>query len=102
MPEINLGYKKRVADHRKREYQNIYQDPRWKIIVNIKRRDNPLCERCEKKGKTKAMKQVHHKVPFMTGLTVEEIESLAFDIDNTESLCIKCHREADKLLKTFI
>lgn len=101
MPEINLGYKKRVIDHVKRRYQNIYQDPRWKIIVNIKKRLNSLCERCEKKGITKSMKEVHHKIPFMTGSTPEEIESLAFDLDNTESLCTKCHKEADKIVNNF-
>ena len=87
-----------VRTVRKSEYQVIYQDKRWKRIVAAKKRANPLCERCESLYKVTPMSQVHHKKPFDTGVTPEEIESLAFDYDNTESLCEKCHEIRHKEL----
>ena len=84
---------------RKQEYQDIYQDKRWRSIIAAKKRTNPLCERCEKKGRVTPMSEVHHKKPFQWGRTREEIEDLAFDFDNTESICNKCHDEAHKELR---
>lgn len=102
MPTIKLLQRKRdnVPTQRKGEYQNIYQDKRWKKLRAQKMRVNPLCERCEKKGKVTPAEEVHHKIPFETGSTPEEIELLAFDWDNLESDCTSCHKEAHKELKT--
>jgi len=102
MPTINLGQRKRaVRTVNKQLYQNIYQDPRWKRLRAAKFRANPLCEKCEAKGMVVMAQEVHHKIPFQTGTTPEEIERLAFDYDNLESLCIPCHKEADKNYKNY-
>jgi 5-methylcytosine-specific restriction endonuclease McrA len=45
------------------------------------------------------MKEVHHKIPFETGKTPEEVEKLAYDWDNIESLCEPCHEARHKELK---
>jgi len=87
MPTIKLQKSKRndVRTSRKKEYQAIYQDRRWKKLRKLKMRANPLCERCESLGRTKPMDEVHHKVPF------DVDPDLAFEWDNLESLCEECH-----------
>lgn len=101
VPTINLGKRKRdtVPTQRKGKYQEVYQDRRWKFIVAARKRTNPLCQRCEKKGRVKEMEEVHHTIPFDWGGTTEEIEALAFDFDNTESVCNECHDEAHEEIR---
>lgn len=100
MPTICLGKKKpRQRTLNKQLYQDIYQDPRWKRLRAAKFGVNPLCEKCEEKGKVTLTQEVHHKIPFQTGKTQEEIEALAFDWDNLQSLCVPCHKEADRKLR---
>jgi 5-methylcytosine-specific restriction protein A len=101
MPHIKLLKRKRdtVPTQRKGKYQEVYQDKRWLKLRNHKRRANPLCERCEKKGKVTPAKEVHHKIPFDTGKTPEEVEVLAFGWDNLMSVCEPCHEELHKELK---
>jgi 5-methylcytosine-specific restriction enzyme A len=91
-PTINLG-KKRQRDKtvQKQRYQDIYQDKRWKRLVATKKRNNPLCERCESMGFTRQVDEVHHIRPFEWGIDDDERDSLAFDYDNLESLCGPCH-----------
>jgi 5-methylcytosine-specific restriction enzyme A len=101
MPTIKLLKRKRddVRTERVRDYQEIYQDKRWKKLRAWKMRNNPLCELCEARGKVVQMEEVHHLIPFDSGATKEEVEELAFDYDNLESLCEKCHEERHKELK---
>lgn len=101
MTYIKLLKKKRdnVRTTRKGEYQSIYQDKRWKKLFTWKKKAFPLCERCDSRGRTVAMAEVHHKIPFDRGRTPEEVESLAFDWDNLESLCEPCHEKRHKELK---
>ena len=100
MPTIKLPKRKHdnVRTTRKVKYQDIYQDPRWRAIRDAKKRNNPLCERCEEKGLVTPAKEIHHKIPFDCGRTEEEIEELAFDYDNTKSVCDSCHTEEHKEL----
>jgi len=101
MPTIKLLKRQRdsVPTKRKGEYQNIYQDKRWKKLRDLKAKNEPTCEECWKKGKVKPMDEVHHIIPFQQGKTPEEIESLAFDWDNLISLCEPCHEKAHKRIK---
>ena len=103
MPTIKLLKRKRdpVRTIKKGEYQGIYQDRRWLKLRNQKRRVNPLCERCERKGKVTPMAEVHHKKPFQEGRTPAEVEALAYDWYNLESVCEPCHEEAHKELKNL-
>lgn len=50
-------------------------------------RDNYECQRCKKKGKYSPARNVHHKEE------VRKRPDLALELDNTESLCIRCHNE---------
>jgi hypothetical protein len=92
MPTINLGRKKkRDWNVSKHQQQSIYQNKRWKEIRAEKVMRNPVCERCAGLGMTRQTECVHHIIPWETGITLEEQEELAFDINNTESLCHGCH-----------
>lgn len=68
-------------------------------MVASKKRVNPLCQRCEGVGKLTPMSEVHHRIPFERGRTSEEVEALAFDWDNIESVCEPCHEARHKELK---
>jgi hypothetical protein len=100
MPKINLiSPKKREPGTNKDKYQKIYQDPRWKRIRKLKFQMNPLCEICESEGITNVTEEIHHIIPFQSESDQAEIEKLAFDISNTQSLCIEHHKTADKLIR---
>ena len=47
---------------------------------------NPLCERCEKINLIIPTEAVHHIIPISQG-------GDPWDLDNLESLCIKCHNK---------
>jgi 5-methylcytosine-specific restriction protein A len=101
MPTIKLLPKRddRVPTTKKREYQEIYQDKRWKKLRRLKMVNNPLCERCEAKGITRKTDEVHHVIPFDRGINNEERAELAFDYNNLMSVCFDCHEELHKELK---
>ena len=100
MPTINLiPPKKRDPGLNKDKYQKIYQDPRWKKIRKLKFQMNPLCELCESEGVTTVTDEIHHIIPFQSESDQEGIERLAFDISNTQSLCINHHKLVDKQIR---
>jgi 5-methylcytosine-specific restriction enzyme A len=97
LPTIKLSKPRAIVPTtRKREYQHIYQDKRWKRLRSAKMKNNPICERCEALGIVKVTDEVHHKIPFDNGKTFDEVEMLAFDYDNLESLCTECHQSVHK------
>lgn len=103
MPKINLkmNNRKRVATTRKREYQNIYQDSRWKSISWMRARNCPLCQDCMKLSPPIANlgKETHHVIPWEWGRDPQEQQQLAYDYDNTRRLCIPHHKAADARLQ---
>lgn len=58
---------------------------RWQCVRMMKLKQSPLCEVCEKNGRTTAAVQVHHRIDLCQRI------DLAFDIDNLESVCTECH-----------
>lgn len=76
--------KERLTEQRGRteaSRSGFYQTKAWQKIRDQRRRLNPLCEECEKKGRIVAMQVVDHIRP------VDEAPELALDINNTQSLC---------------
>ena len=65
--------------------KQFYDGARWKRLRAVKLGRDPLCEECKRQGRTVVAQQVHHKTPRKVN------QSLAYDIDNTESLCASCH-----------
>jgi 5-methylcytosine-specific restriction protein A len=94
MPFIKLLKNRRndTPTVRKREYQKVYQDKRWRLLRAEKMRCNPICEKCEKVNRIRPTDEVHHIVPF------DIRPDLAFDWDNLQSLCLDCHDEIHKNL----
>lgn len=56
----------------------------WRKVRAMKLRRNPLCERCEARGKLKEARIVHHIVPIARGGAIH-------DMDNLMSVCRSCH-----------
>lgn len=67
----------------------VYQSRRWRNLVEIKRKADPICERCKAKGILNQTEIVHHKVPIAQG-------GAPYDLLNTESVCRKCHAEEEE------
>ena len=53
--------------------------------------DHPLCEDCLERGMVVAVEEVHHIIPFMSGVDDAEKMALAVDPKNLVSLCHDCH-----------
>jgi len=62
-------------------------DSRWRRLSEDHRTRNPLCEDCEKEGRTTAASEVHHIKPLL------EAPSLRLNVNNLVSLCRECHRK---------
>ena len=65
-----------------------YKDKRWKKKREIiLRRDNYLCQECKKYGKRVEATTVHHIIH------AEDDPLLAWENDNLQSVCAKCHNK---------
>ena len=78
--------------------QKIYNSKTWKQLRELYYSDHPLCQRCLEKGIIKPSEEIHHKIPFLTGKTSDEIYELAYDYENLMSVCKQCHSEIHKEL----
>jgi 5-methylcytosine-specific restriction protein A len=58
----------------------------WRAVREMKLRRSPLCEECERQGKTTAAQLVHHRDRDETNSASE----------NLLSLCTSCHEEIHK------
>lgn len=91
---------RRTPTSKKKDYAEIYNDPRWVSLRERKFIENPVCEECERKGVTTPTQEVHHIIKFSDGLDKREVQKLAYSKINLKSLCIPCHKDAHK--KYFI
>lgn len=77
---------------RDRRYQRLLNDRRWTEVKRIVwRRANGLCEECMKEGFVTPGVDCHHVIPVETGRTVQEMERLAYDVNNCRLLCVAHH-----------
>ena len=74
-----------------------YNSKAWKTLRNLYIREHPLCEMCLNEGKTTPAEEIHHIVPFLTGLTAQQRWALLSDKNNLMSLCSKHHKEIHKM-----
>ena len=63
----------------------------WADLSRLYRAENPLCEECERHGRTTPAKDVHHVVP------VSVRPDLALSWSNLMSVCRKCHWRLDRI-----
>lgn len=73
------------------EIARKYKSKKWSKLRSQKKLLNPLCERCLKKGLYNATYIIHHK-EYVTDKNYMD-DLVFFNIDNLESLCLKCHNE---------
>ena len=85
------------------KYQKLLNSKRWKQLRMAYLQEHPLCERCyregiEQRGKPykRSAIDLHHKVPVESAHTIQEMEQLAYDLNNLEALCIPCHVKTHK------
>lgn len=79
-----------------------YKSKRWQKLRRQKLIQNPMCERCAKKGIYVPAYIVHHK-EYITEQNYED-DNIFFNINNLESLCKQCHNTehfADKVEYKF-
>lgn len=79
-------------NHKRKERMEIYNSARWRAMRLAKLRDNPLCEMCEREGRTTLADDVHHIQSFMSTDDPYGRRALAFDYDNLMSVCDRCHQ----------
>ena len=85
----------RCATHQRKRTGNVpnhrsLYDRAWDRLRALKLAANPLCERCEKEGRTRVAIQVHHI------LKVRQHPDLRLQFKNLMSVCIPCHVELDR------
>lgn len=74
----------------------INSGSKWKKIRDTKIKLNPLCECCGEK----LAEEVHHILPLEDySNDFETMESLAYDINNLQSLCRECHYKIHRELR---
>ena len=95
MPTINRPKKRtnRIGNTYDHERRKIYSSTRWKKLRAWKFTCNPLCEDCEEQGKITPAEDIHHIKSFMSTDDPDERIRLAYDFDNLQSLCKKCHQK---------
>ena len=71
----------------KPEWNNLYNDHRWKQASQQYRVMNPLCVECEKQGIVRAAECVDHIAPHKGNA------ELFWSVENWQSLCNRCHSE---------
>jgi len=84
---------------RDKRYQKLLNSPRWAEVKRIVwQRAGGLCERCKREGiAERGVPYItpgvdcHHIVPVESAKTEEEMERLAYDVNNIELLCVSCH-----------
>ena len=42
----------------------------------------------------------HHVIPVETGRTIQEMERLAYDVNNVRLLCVQCHIKVHQSMRT--
>lgn len=89
---------------RDKRYQRLLNDKRWwgpdGVKVRVWRRANGLCEECMKEGIITQAVDCHHVIPVETGRTIQEMERLAYDVNNVRLLCIPCHIKVHQEMRT--
>ena len=83
-------------------YQKLLNHKRWAEVKRIVwQRTNGLCERCREEGFITPGDDCHHIVPVETGRTEQEMERLAYDVNNVRLLCVACHIKTHQEMNSF-
>ena len=77
-------------------YHKLLGHSRWRELRMRYLSAHPLCEKCERQGKTTLATCVHHIRPVEAQCSPAMMEQAAYDIHNLEALCEACHEERHK------
>jgi len=78
-----------------------YGSKAWKDLRNAYITQHPLCENCLLEGRSTAAEEVHHKKPFLTGITDDDKWMLLLDPFNLTSLCKECHKKIHNQMRQY-
>ena len=79
------GWIKQMPKHiRQHDNKAFYHSKAWRMTRKFYIKDNPLCEMCKRKGKTKAAQMVDHIKQISLGGSM-------LHHSNLQSLCNNCH-----------
>lgn len=85
-------HKKNSVNSGKRAERNeVYNTRTWQNLRKLKLQISPLCENCLAISKIIPATQVHHVISFMS--SKETRISLAYNMENLQSLCVACHHK---------
>lgn len=73
------------------EIAKKYRSKRWQKVRQLKKIQDPICERCKAKGIITPVYIVHHK-EYITDKNYMD-DDIFFNLDNLESLCLACHNK---------
>lgn len=85
---------------RDQHYQHLLNSKTWKMLRMAYLQQHPLCERCLADGYVRSAIDVHHRTPVETAHSLSEMRGLCYDLRNLEALCIPCHKEVHKALRS--
>ena len=80
-------------------YRELITSRKWRELRINKLISQPLCERCKATGILTWATEVHHIRPIESVKGRAAMTSLAFSINNLQSLCHACHVQAHKELE---
>lgn len=94
MPTINKLPRKQTKTGNQYDAarRKIYNSERWRRLRAWKFTNSPLCEICLQNGIVTPSEDIHHIVSFMSTEDQSQRVFLAYDYDNLQSLCKKCHQ----------
>ena len=75
-----------------RLYVKLMNAKEWRELRFAYLAAHPLCERCQAEGYVTAARCVHHRVEVESGTNEAECRALAYNWNNLEALCYKCHQ----------
>ena len=79
---------------RNKDYIKLINCHRWRKLRNEQLKTNPLCAICGD-----IATEVHHLKPIESERDFDRMEALAYDTNNLQSLCHKCHSDTHISMK---
>lgn len=98
----------RGGGSRKERYSKLVGSVRWQHVRRRQLTSHPMCQACEKEGRSTLACEVHHVIPVESG-SLRDMERLCFSPQNLMSVCHSCHlrihmemgsRKRDKVMET--
>lgn len=79
---------------RNKDYIKLINCYKWRKLRNEQLKRNPLCQVCGD-----IATEVHHLKPIESEKEYDRMEALAYDTNNLQSLCHKCHSDIHITMK---